>query len=344
MIGRAIALSLSLLLRMQAQPPAATPAAEPMVQLVVTAASIDVQRLADALRVYLDEFGIQVVTAAVSDAGGELQKQLDDARRLGEAVRAVAVVRAERGARDTVKVELVDLATDKALVLTVPRPARDQDLYRALALKIQAVLRATLSEARAELDPRSSLGRLVASAEAERPAPVPTAPPAVAIDAGLGLISFPAGGPSFGGLALRASWRVRPAVDLGVALAAVGSASAASGDVATSASIVPVRLSARWAFTTGRAQWLVGPCVDATYIKIATSSAMTPVRPARNLMVGLGGEGEARLMLPGAGWLFARAAAQGVLNGERYDVAGAPVFDTSRLQISATVGAGVGLL
>lgn len=333
----------SLLLRMQEQPPTPTPAAEPMVQLVVTAASIDVQRLADALRVYLDEFGIQVVTVAVSEPGGELQKQLDDARRLGEAVRAVAVVRAERGARDTVKVELVDLATDKALVLSVPRPARDQDLYRALALKIQAVLRATLSEARAELDPRSSLGRLVASAEAERAAP-PARATAVAVDAGFGLTSFPAGGPSFGGLTVRGSWRVRPALELGAALAAMGSISASNGDVSTTASIFPVRLSARWSFTSGRTQWLIGPGVDTTYIKISTSSATTPVRPARNLMVGLGVEGEARLLLLGAGWLFARGAVQGVLNGERYDVAGAPVFDTSRLQLSAILGAGVGLL
>ena len=38
-----------------------------------------------------------------------------------------------------------------------------------------------------------------------------------------------------------------------------------------------------------------------------------------------------------------RAAAIGVLNGERYAIGGVPVFDTSRLALSATIGAGVGL-
>ena len=52
----------------------------------------------------------------------------------------------------------------------MPKPARDEDLYRTLALKIQAILRATLSEARGTLDPRSAVGRLVSETP---PAPAP---------------------------------------------------------------------------------------------------------------------------------------------------------------------------
>src|SRR4051794_28316310 len=137
---------------------------------------MDAQRLADALRVYLDEFGIRVETRAAEDAE-DLRKRLDDARQLGEAVRAIAVVRAEHGARGVVEIELIDLATNKALVVSVPRPERDEDLYRALALKIQAVLRATLSEAKAGLDPKSSLGRLVAEPDGRPPGESP--PPRV---------------------------------------------------------------------------------------------------------------------------------------------------------------------
>ena len=55
-------------------------------------------------------------------------------------------------------------------------------------------------------------------------------------------------------------------------------------------------------------------------------------------MIGLGAEAEARVAVLASAWLFARAAALGVLNGERYDVAGAPLFDTSRLQLSAGGG------
>src|SRR6188768_817764 len=183
----------------------------------MTTPSMDAQRLADALRVYLDEYGIRVETRTAPDAA-DLHERLEGARKLGETVRALAVVRAEHAARGTIDIELIDLATDKALVVSVPRPARDEDLYRALALKIHAVLRATLSEARADLDPGSSLGRLVAQGSA--PTPATSTPPApVALDVGYGFVSFPIDGPSFGGLAVRASWRALPALELGAGTA-----------------------------------------------------------------------------------------------------------------------------
>jgi len=320
------------LLRMQAVPEV----------VVTTGPSMDAQRLADALRVYLDEYGIRVQTRVAADAA-DLQARLDDARALGTAVRAVAVVRAEHGAPGSVEIDLVDLATGKALVVSVPRPQRDEDLYRALALKIQAVLRATLSEARADLAPGSSLGRLVESGSgppAEAPARTGSR---LALDVGYGVVSFPNDGPLFGGLAVRASWRPRPRVELGLGTAALGSDSASTGTVDATATIVPVRASARIPFAIGRGEMLLGPCVEATYIRVAASSATMPVRSTRNLMIGLGAEAEARIAVLGSAWLFARAAALGVLNGERYDVVGSPLFDTSRLQVSGTVGAGVGL-
>jgi hypothetical protein len=269
----------------------------------------------------------------------DLRARLEGARELGAAVRAVAVVRAEHGAPGSVEIELVDLATNKALVMSVPRPQRDEDLYRALALKIQAVLRATLSEARADLDPRSSLGRLVEGGGG---------PPArtssrLALDVGYGVVSFPNDGPLFGGLAVRASWRPRPRLELALGTAALGSDSATNGTVDVTATIVPVRLSAKIPFAVGRSEVLLGPCAEATAIRVAASSATTPVRSTRNLMIGVGVEAEGRIVVLGSAWLFARAAALGVLNGERYNVAGSQLFDTSRLQLSGTIGAGVGL-
>ena len=316
-------------------------------QIVVTAApSIDAQPIADALRVYLDEFGIRIETRAAGE-GGDLRKRIDDARQLGEEVRAIAVVRAEHGPRGSIEIELADLATDKALVVSVPRPERDEDLYRALALKIQAVLRATLSEARGGADPASPVGRLVAhdagAAPVEAVEPAPAHGP-LALDVGYGVVSFPSGGPLFGGLAVRASWRPRPALELALATAALASASAANGTVDATATIVPIHAAARRPFGAGRVQLVVGPCADATFIKVsATSATTTPVRSTHNLMIGLGGEGEARVRLAASAWLFGRVAALGVINGERYDVAGSPVFDTSRLELSAAIGAGLGL-
>jgi len=315
-------------------------------QIVVTAApSIDAQRLADALRVYLDEFGIRVETSPAGEAD-DLRKRLDDARQIGEAVRAVAVVRAEHGARGTVEIELLDLATDKALVVSVPRPERDEDLYRALALKIQAVLRATLSEARGELDPQSSLGRLVATGGGPPPPPAEPPVPALArlaLDAGYGVVSFPNGGPLFGGLAVRAAWQPRARLELALGTAALASASASNGAVDATATIIPVHAAVRRSFGAGRTQVLVGPCADVTFLKVSASSVTIPVRSTRHVMAAFGGEAEARVGIVTSAWLFARAAVLGVVNGERYEVSGAPLFDTSRLQISGTVGVGLGL-
>ena len=309
--------------------------------VVTTTPSMDAQRLADALRVYLDEYGIRVETRTAPDAA-DLHDRLEGARKLGETVRALAVVRAEHAARGTIDIELYDLATDKAVIVSVPRPARDEDLYRALALKIQAVLRATLSEARGNLDPSSSAGRLVArDAGAEPPADARTR---LGLDVGYGFVSFPIdNGPLLGGLAVRASWRPRQRLELAVGTAALASTTASNGAVDATATVIPIRACVRIPFAVGRSEILVGPCADASFVHVAASSMTMPVRSTRNVLMGVGAEGEARLIVLGSAWLFARAAAIGVFNGERYEAGGTPLFDTSRLQISASLGAGIGL-
>ena len=317
--------------------------AQPVDQLVVTTAPpLDAQRLADALRAYLDEFGIRVETGAPSEAE-DLRKRLDDARALGQAVRAFAVVRVERGAPETVEIELIDLATQKALIATVPRPARDEDLYRALALKIQSVLRATLSEARAELDPRSSLGRLALEGAGTTTA-APPAPARFGLDIGYGIVAFPSdNGARFDGLTVRASWRAWPRLELTLGTAVLGSARASNGGVDVEASVVPVHAAARVRQAWGAAELLAGPCAELDFIHVSATSSTTPVRSTRDVAVGLGGEAEARVAILTSGWLFARGTVLGVLNGARYDVGGAPLLDTSRLQLAATIGVGVGL-
>jgi hypothetical protein len=320
--------------------------------VVTTAPPLDAERLADALRVYLDEFGIRVQTEAAAEAS-DLRTRLDDARALGEAVRAVAVVRVERGAPGSVELELIDLATQKALIVSVPRPARDEDLYRALALKIQAVLRATLSEARAALDPSSSLGRLVAEggASGSPPASASTSastwttpgPGRLGVDAGYTLVSFPIDGPRFEGAAFRAWWLATPGFELGLGAAALSSVTASSAGVDARAKLFPVRAGGRLRFERGRADLLVGPCAEMAWFWVQASSASIPVRSTRNVMFSLGAEAEARVGILTSTWLFARATALGVLNGERYDVAGTPLYDTSRLQLGVTLGLGIGL-
>ena len=229
----------------------------------------------------------------------------------------------------------------------MPRPERDEDLYRALALKIQAVLRATLSEARADLDPRSSLGRLVAeparAARRKRAAPAARTPQ-LALDTGYGVVSFPGDGPSFTGLAVRAAWRPRAHLELALGTAALGSATASNGTVDATASIIPIHATARRRVRRRADELLLGPCVDATLRPAWRPPAPpTPVRSTRDVMLGLGRRGRSAPRVLTSAWLFVRGAALGVLNGERYDAAGAPLFDTSRLQVSRNGGAGLGL-
>src|SRR5215467_10032733 len=96
--------------------------------VVTTAPPLDSQRLADALRVYLGEFGISVEVAP-PDETDDLRQRIADARQLGESVRAVAVIRVEPDTPNEVGIELTDLATDKTLIATMPKAARDEDLY-----------------------------------------------------------------------------------------------------------------------------------------------------------------------------------------------------------------------
>lgn len=316
-------------------------------QVVIAAGPpVDAERLADALRVYLDEYGIRV--EARSSAGGpELRQRLDEARQLGQAVRAVAVVRIAHASAGAVEIELVDLATDKALLVSVPRTPRDEDLYRALALKIQALLRTTLSEARAELDPRSSLGRLVAAdAGAGPPASPPQGEARLALQVGYDVLAFP-GGASFTGLGARGSWRPSPRVQLALSTAALGTEKASLGTVEAAAAVVPLHVALHvpvpMGAGEGRVAVWVGPSVEVAHVRVTATSSNTPVRSTRNILVAGGVEAEGRLTLVRGLWLFARGAALGVLNGERYNVAGTPLFDTSRLQLAAAFGAGVGL-
>ena len=204
------------------------------------------------------------------------RQRLDDARALGAAVRAVAVVRAEHGAPGSVEIELIDLATGKALVVSVPRPQRDEDLYRALALKIQAVLRATLSEARADFDPGSSLGRLVeqrrrtAAGAARRTRRAGRARRRLrrrVVPERRAAVRRARGPGGMAAAAERSSWRWEPR---------------RSGRPARRpARSTRRRRSSRCArpratpFAVGRVQLFVGPCAEATYIRVATSSATT---------------------------------------------------------------------
>ncbi len=323
--------------------------------VVTAAAPLDSQRLADALRTYLDEFGIRVQVAPAT-AGGDLRTQLDDARQLGESVRAVAVVRAERETRGEIEVELYDLATDKALVASVRRPARDEDLYRTLALKVQAILRATLSEARGDLQPESPVSRLLAAPGAAATVTVPEsitsepsagrAPPSprLALATGYAIVAFPVGGLVFQGVEVNGVVLPRPWLELTLGSAALGPVHAAGGGVAAVMSVIPVSAAALLRLARGRTELLFGPSAELAFSSVSPNSATLPVlHSTHDVIVGLGADAEGRWRTWETTWIFARVSALGVLLGDRYDVSGTPIIDASRFQLSAVAGIGVAL-
>jgi len=334
------------------------------VDVVVTAAPpVDGQRLADAMRAYLEGYGIRVEGATLAEAG-DLRRQIAEARRIGQAVRAVAVVRAQRGGggdglaadgdggggtgRGTIEIEIVDLATEKVLIAEVPRPRRDEDLYRALALKIEATLRATLSEAPERLGPRAGLTRLALSgpsgsgAEAGRAA---AAPARVSIETGYMLFAFPLGNVQLQGVSLAAAFAPRPWLELALGGAVLDSVRAEGSGVVAVGTVVPLAASARLRLAGARAEGLAGPTAGLAYVGMSPSSPSANVVSQRHLVPALGVELEGRLRVRAstAAWIYARAAGLGVLLGERYTAAGQVLVDTSRFQTSLSIGLGVGL-
>jgi hypothetical protein len=340
------------------------------VDVVVTAAPpVDGQRLADAMRAYLDGYGIRVESATPAE-GGDLRRQIAEARRIGQAVRAMAVVRAQKGgvgdgladagdggvgaARGTIEIEIIDLATDKVLIAEVPRPRRDEDLYRALALKIEATLRATLSEAPERLGPRAGLTRLALSGQSQSGAvadlaagslATEAAPARVSIETGYLLLAFPLGGVQLQGLSLAAAFAPRPWLELALGGAVLESVRAEGSGVVAVGTVVPLAASARLRLAGARVEGLAGPTAGLSYVSMSPSSPSAVVVAQRHLVPALGVELEGRLRVRAStpAWIYARAAGLGVLLGERYTAAGQVLVDTSRFQASLSIGLGVGL-
>ena len=341
-----MALAVALVLAFGQDGPTAPDQASPQI-IVTPVAPLDAERLADAVRAYLDDVTIRVEPQPSAATDG-LRQRLDDARQVGQATHATAVVRVERvpsaGEPAEVEIELVDLTTNEVLIATVVPPVRDEDLYRALALKIQAMLRVRWSGAAsgASVQGQASPGPGGPDALVSSRLGAAT-PSSLSLDLGLAVVSFPIGGPVLDGLDIRGRWRPSRRIALTLGTAALSSVSASSGGVDAVASIIPVRASAMLRLAAGRAELFVGPSAELSFMRISASSATTPVRSTRHVMLAVGGEADARLAVGGPLWLFVRAAALGVLNGESYDATGVPLIDTSRFELASTLGLAVGI-
>jgi hypothetical protein len=307
--------------------------------LVVTATPpLDAERLADALRAYLDEFRVDVQTAPAAP-GGDLRDELAATAGIGAAVRAWAVVRIADGAPGSAELELVDRVTGKSLVTNVPRPRRDEDLYRAVALKTQALLRATLAEPSPRVTGSPVLTRLAA----------PSAPAPAEVDrrffleTSFALVAFPGARVLQQGLAVSLAGRLGATVEVALGTQALSRIDAQAGAVDASVSRVPLWLAARMTARRGRWEGAAGVIAEAALVSIETSSPTLATRSGWSVAPALGGQLGGGLRLGGRTWIGARASALGVILGQHFTAQGQPLVSLWGLQLGVEGGVAVDL-
>jgi hypothetical protein len=310
--------------------------------VVSAAPPLDAERLAEVLRVYLDSYDIDVRTAPALPTT-ELREQLDRTRALGDDVRALASVRIADAIAGTVEVLFVDHLAGKSIVAAVQRAPRDEDFYRSLALKIQALLRSALYEKADELVTTApALARLVGGSST--PTLVRAAAPLrhrLSLEVAYALDTFPAGNVVQHGVGVLGRVELGRLYEVALGIDALVPLQAVRGDVSTQFSTVPLRVSAAVHLRRPRLEGAIGAVGELLIVLLDASSPATPVRSDRSVAPALGVELAGRVRLSAPAWLYVRTSCLGVLAGERYLVRGDVVFDWTRLQVSAEVGLGL---
>jgi hypothetical protein len=312
------------------------PVQRPLV-LVSAAAPLDGQRLADALGAYLDERGVKVeLTRPVDEPA--LEPRIAALRQAASDAGALAAVHVQRTAA-SVQIDLVDVVTDKSLLSIVSTPQRDADLYRTVALKIQALLRATASEPEAGVEASPPLARLAAEASRR----VEAAPPRLALGAGYVLWAFAPAGLYAQGLAVDARAHLGRLFTVSLGAAAITAVRGRSGDAAVAANLFPLDLAVMARIVDRRLQLSAGLAGQIALVDATASGTGTAVRRVREPFGAAGARVEARLAVGATTWLWLSGALSGVVLGERFTVAGAPAVDMSSLLAVFGLGIGVGL-
>jgi hypothetical protein len=318
-----------------ARAPDAVEAARPV--LVVTAAApLDAERLADALRAYLDDFAIDVRTAPAAPPG-DLRAELSATAEIGANARAWAVVRLDDQTPGNAEIELVDRETAKSLVTIVPRPRRDEDLYRAVALKVQALLRATLAEPTDTPTRPPALARLAAT---------PASSPAwgrqrLAFETAFAWSALPGRGLSQQGVAVSASHRLGGHVEVALGAEALSALRAQSGSTSAVVNRVPIDVSARLCARGARWDGAAGVVAETSVVSIETSSPSLAVRSGWSLVPAVGGQVGGRLRVSALAWVFVRASALGIVADLHYTAQGQPLLALAGAEVG--IEAGVGL-
>jgi hypothetical protein len=326
-----------------AQPPLRAPAqAEPPTRPLVIVSvmpPLDGQRLVDALAAYLDERGVKVELAPPVVAAA-LEERIEALRAAAAAAHALAAVHVQRAAA-SVQIDLVDMVTDKSLLSIASTPRRDEDLYRTVALKIQALLRATASEPEAGVEASPPMARL--AAERIPPAPAAAESARLSLRAGYALWAFAPGGLSAQGLAVDARARLAGRFEVSLGASALTAVRGKAGDASVSASVFPLDAGVTARLVDRRLQLLAGLGGQVALVDATASGTGTAVRRVREPLVAAGARVEARLPVGATTWLSASGALSAVVLGERFTVEGAPAVDMSSFVAVFGLGIGVAL-
>jgi hypothetical protein len=306
--------------------------------LVVTAAApLDAERLADALRAYLDDFAIDVRTAPAAPPG-DLRAELAATAEIGANARAWAVVRLDDQTPGNAEIELVDRETAKSLVTIVPRPRRDEDLYRAVALKVQALLRATLAEPTDTPPTRPPALARLAAATASSPA---WGRHRIALETAFAWTALPSQSLAQKGVDVSASHRLGGHLEVALGAEALSALRAQRGATSAVVNRVPIDVSLRLCASGAHWDGEAGLIAEVSVVSIETSSPTLAVRSGWAGVPAVGGQLGGRLRLSDPAWLFVRTSALGVLADIHYTAQGQPLLALTGAEVE--IEAGVGL-
>jgi len=288
--------------------------------LVATAVEpLRVEKLADALRTYLDQNRVEVRTSPAASSG-DLRADVSATVQAGAGENAATVLRIAPTDSDTIEITLSDLPSERTLMASIPRSVRDEDLYRTLALKVQGMLR-TLLEVPTPAAAVSTFSRTDPAQAAKAD-----------IQAGLTVLAFPRGDVTQEGALLRGRWALTEAWRLGLGLRLLPVILRESGPTNVRMRIVPLVASIERRWRSSRFEIAGGLVVlaEARHVEATEGKARTG---DWGLVPGAGFSVAFAVRLSQSIRLALQAAAIGLPWSDRYQVDGNTVLDASQLEI-----------
>jgi hypothetical protein len=331
MAGGAIA-ALIALLAAQPGPPARR--ARPV--LVATAVPpLSAERLADALRTYLDAEKLEVRTAPVA-ASGDLRAELADTARMAAELRASLALRVAEREHGTIEIELMSLAPQRALLASMPRPVRDEDFYRALALKVQVMVRSLAADE--EGTPATEVTHNVTTpaplselATAARPA-VPARARRRGLQMGYTAVAFPAGRLAQQGIALRGIVELGSGWRLWLGTRALTPLHEELDGITVRATTVPLLAGLEHWWVLSKVALGGGALLQDELRRVRASAKDVPFYESSTMVPGAGISLGFHVVVAPMLRLGVHAAVAGLLASDRYLVGNEAILDASRIE------------